>query len=1265
MSKGRKGKRVMAAAMAVVLSVATVTTGVLPNTAVYVHAEESDRTWTKLADSSVDGFYYREDQYGNIECVTDKTCVYTSYDQMVKEIASIAKRIFLENKYARYDFDIPVEIKSDHTIEEIENGKCDKDIRNEIYKDTGKPNEGHTMSAFTVGGGNLLAENCSDGIKYSDGGYKGYYSGNGGYGDRRDRYQKATKKLDEVIKSLNLDGKSDYDKFKAVTNWIVSNVRYDEDNETKYQHDLTGVVLDGLAVCDGYAGTFYYMANAVGLNALFEDGITNSNRIRHAWNLVQIDGTYYYVDPTNAYFKEDGEPGRELLLGQKYLFSLYTPDNTTIEDTYKNISQDDYLKEYSICKGNHDLWESGHNGATCENPATTVYSCKNKGCLYKKYVETAPALGHEWGNAKITQEQSCENPEITTYTCTHSLCGRKKQVETKPALGHTWDEGKVTKEATCFETGVKTYTCTRCGGTKTEEIQKTKHDYEEHVETPATCTSRGVSYYVCKNCGLTTSKKQTPATGHIHTEVRNKKDATYTDDGYTGDTYCKDCGKKLETGTMIPKLVEKEHDYGEWVLDQAPTCKKYGVRHRICKNCGDREVDVLDKVDHSWELVSTTPATCTIGEIQHYKCSVCGETKDVTLSNPLGEHSWDNGKVTKEATCTEDGEKTYTCTVCNTTKTEVIPATGHQHKEVRNAKKATCTEDGYTGDTYCTDCNTKLESGTVVNKLSHTWDNGVITKEATGTEEGVKTYTCKTCGETKTEKIPVTSHHLDQGTITKKATCTENGEKTYHCTDADCDKTYVETIPATGHQHTEVRDKKEVTCEEDGYTGDTYCKDCGQLISKGAVVKATGHSWNSGKVTEAATCKKEGTKTYTCKNCGETKTESIPKTEHQWDNGKVTKEATCKEEGSKTYTCSICGDTKTEAIPKKDHTWDEGKVTKKATCTEDGLKVYTCKNCGETKEEILKATGHQHTEVRNEKKATCTEEGYSGDIYCTDCGELIKKGSATEKTDHNWKVTSEEKATCEKDGSKTFTCTECGETKTETTPKTGHKFSNWKTVKAQSIYSGAVQERTCNSCGKKETRIVGDKLKPVLKVNAPKLQLKRRQKTQKFTLTDIAKGDSVKSWVSSNKKIVTVSGKPNGTCIIKAGKKTGSAKITITMRSNLKKTIGVKVQKKAVACTFIKNVPKKLTLKRKRSYQLKPVINPITCTYKAKYKTSNKKIVKVTSKGKITAVKKGKAKITVMVGKKKFICMVTFDNIKKQHTTKLVNKPFLRAFKKN
>ena len=1237
MSKVKKGKRVAAAAMAVALSMATVTTGVLPNTTVHVHAEEDGSVYKKIADSSVDGFYYEQNVWGYVQCTTDKTLEYSSYDEMIKKLSAITKKIVQENAYDRYSFSFPIKISSAAKDERFENGQVNKDLKNEIYKETGDPKGGHTMIA--MGGGSTQIYDIS--YSESEKAYVGEVSGSGGYGEKRNRYQEATKKLDEVIRSLNLDGKSDYDKFKAVTNWIVSNVRYDDDNETKYQHDLTGAVLDGLAVCDGYAGTFYYMANAVGLNALFEDGIDNDNRIRHAWNLVQIDGIYYYADPTNAYFKEDGEPGSEVLYGQKHFFSLDTPDSTTIEDTYKNISQDDWLKEHSICKGNHNLRENGGKSAQCTTPATIHYECTNPGCLYEYDVESSPALGHAWDEGKITQEQSCDNPEITTYTCTRSNCKKKKQVETKPALGHTWDEGKITKEATCSETGVKTYTCSRCGGTKTEDIPKTKHNYEEHVVKAPTCTEKGVSYYVCKNCGLTTSRHQTPATGHIHTEVRNQKDATYKENGYTGDTYCKDCGKKLETGTVIQKLVEKEHDYGEWVLDQAPTCKKYGARHRICKNCGDREVDVLDKVDHSWELVSTTPATCTIGEIQHYKCSVCGETKDVTLSNPLGEHSWDEGKVTKKATCTEDGEKTYTCTVCNTIKTEVIPATGHQHKEVRNAKKATCTEDGYTGDTYCKDCGAKLESGTVINKLGHTWDNGVITKEATETEEGIKTYTCKTCGETKTEKIPVASHHWDQGTITKKATCTENGEKTHHCTDEGCDKTYVETIPATGHQHTEVRDKKDATCEKDGYSGDTYCKDCGQLISKGTVVKATGHSWNSGKVTEAATCKKEGTKTYTCKNCGETKTESIPKTEHQWNNGKVTKEATCKEEGSKTYTCSICGDTKTEVIPKKDHTWDEGKVTKKATCTEDGLKVYTCKNCGETKEEILKATGHQHTEVRNEKKATCKEEGYSGDIYCTDCGELIKKGSATEKSDHDWKVTSEEKATCEKDGSKTYTCADCKETKTETIPATGHKFGDWQTVTTQSVFTGGVQKRICNVCGKEETRNVGNQLKATIKTNASSLKLKRKQATKKFVVSGLAAGDSVKSWTSSNQKIVKVFGSRNGACTIKAGSKTGKAKITITLASGLKKTINVTVQKKAVTCTSIKNVPKKLTLKRKRSYQLKPVINPIACIYKAKYKTSNKKIVKVTSKGKITAVKKGKAKITVMVGKKKFVCTVT------------------------
>ena len=109
---------------------------------------------------------------------------------------------------------------------------------------------------------------------------------------------------------------------------------------------------------------------------------------------------------------------------------------------------------------------------------------------------------------------------------------------------------------------------------------------------------------------------------------------------------------------------------------------------------------------------------------------------------------------------------------------------------------------------------------------------------------------------------------------------------------------------------------------------------------------------------------------------------------------------------------------------------------------------------------------------------------------------------------------------------------------------------------------------------------------------------------------------------------------------IKAGSKTGKATITIKLASGLTKQIKVSVQKKAVTCSKIKNVPKTIKLKKKQTYQLKPMIEPITCTDKAKYKSSNKKTAKVTKSGKLTAVKKGKTKVMVVVGKKKFVCTV-------------------------
>ena len=70
--------------------------------------------------------------------------------------------------------------------------------------------------------------------------------------------------------------------------------------------------------------------------------------------------------------------------------------------------------------------------------------------------------------------------------------------------------------------------------------------------------------------------------------------------------------------------------------------------------------------------------------------------------------------------------------------------------------------------------------------------------------------------------------------------------------------------------------------QEEGYTGDVYCTDCGIKLSSGKSTKKYDHDWDGGKVTKEATCKEEGTKTYTCENCGETETFSIEKTEHNY-----------------------------------------------------------------------------------------------------------------------------------------------------------------------------------------------------------------------------------------------------------------------------------------------------------------------------------------------------------------------------------------------
>ena len=151
-------------------------------------------------------------------------------------------------------------------------------------------------------------------------------------------------------------------------------------------------------------------------------------------------------------------------------------------------------------------------------------------------------------------------------------------------------------------------------------------------------------------------------------------------------------------------------------------------------------------------------------------------------------------------------------------------------------KDATCKTEGYSGDVYCQDCGALLEEGKVLPKVEHSWDEGQITTPATCMAEGVKTFTCTVCEETKSEKIP-----------------------------------------AVGHGATEVRNRKDATCAAEGYTGDTHCTVCGEVISKGEITTMTAHSWDAGKITKQPTTTKTGTKTFTCQTCGLTRTETVAK----------------------------------------------------------------------------------------------------------------------------------------------------------------------------------------------------------------------------------------------------------------------------------------------------------------------------------------------------------------------------------------------------
>ena len=413
-------------------------------------------------------------------------------------------------------------------------------------------------------------------------------------------------------------------------------------------------------------------------------------------------------------------------------------------------------------------------------------------------------------------------------------------------------------------------------------------------------------------------------------------------------------------------------------------------------------------------------------------------------------------------------------------------------------------------------------------------------------------------------------------------------------------KVYYNYDPNHTHSY-EISITKVATCINAGEKS-FVCKFCGESYTE--EVPATGHAWDAGKVTKEATCEENGIKTYTCATCGSTKTEDIKALGHK-EVKDATVAATCEKDGlTEGSHCSVCNKVLTEQrkVPATGHAWDAGKVTKEATCEENGIKTYTCATCGSTKTEDIKALGHK--EVKDAAVATtCEKDGLTEGSHCSVCNKVL--------------------------------------TEQKKVPATGHKFSSWKTISQATVFSPEKQSHSCSACGKSEQREVGSALQKTIRVSATSLPLKTKQKTTALRVSGLAAGDSIVSWKSNNTKVVRVSGRANGTSTIIAGSKKGKAKITITLKSGLKKVVTVTVQKTAVKTKKITGVAKNLKLKRKQKAVLRPVIAPVTSKQKITYKSSNTKVAIVNSKGQITAKKKGTAVITVKSGSKTVKCKVT------------------------
>ena len=196
--------------------------------------------------------------------------------------------------------------------------------------------------------------------------------------------------------------------------------------------------------------------------------------------------------------------------------------------------------------------------------------------------------------------------------------------------------------------------------------------------------------------------------------------------------------------------------------------------------------------------------------------------------------------------------------------------------------------------------------------------------------------------------------------------------------------------------------------------------------------------WDDGKITTAPTCTKTGVKQYTCTICSETKTEEIAALGHDYSSDwTIDTAAACETVGSKSHHCTRCDSKKdVTEIPASGHSWNDGAITTEPTCTDEGVKTFTCNACGKTRTEAVAALGHNYSSDWTIDTAAACETVGSKSHHCTRCDSKKDITEIPASGKHTWNngiIT--KPATIAEEGVKTYTCTVCGVTRTETIAK--------------------------------------------------------------------------------------------------------------------------------------------------------------------------------------------------------------------------------------